>query len=71
MAGLIEHHRKELERLAVDLCRLDATIKLFTLEINLRALRAKSFFSTHAGERKAGFVGQVAALSLPDASFVR
>jgi hypothetical protein len=29
MAGLIEHHRKEMGRLATDLAHLDATLKLF------------------------------------------
>jgi hypothetical protein len=33
MAGLIEHHRKEMGRLAVDLAYLDATLKLFSPEI--------------------------------------
>jgi len=33
MAGLIEHHRKEMGRLAVDLAHLDATLKLFSPEI--------------------------------------
>jgi hypothetical protein len=41
MAGLIEHHRKEMGRLAVDLAHLDATLKLFSPEIDLRTLRAK------------------------------
>ena len=41
MAGLIEHHRKEMGRLAVDLAHLDATVKLFSPEIDLRTLRAK------------------------------
>jgi len=41
MAGLIEHHRKERGRLAVDLAHLDATLKLFSPEIDLRTLRAK------------------------------
>ena len=41
MAGLIEQHRKEMGRLAVDLAHLDATLKLFSPEIDLRTLRAK------------------------------
>ena len=41
MAGLIEHHRKEMGRLATDLAHLDATLKLFSPEIDLRTLRAK------------------------------
>jgi hypothetical protein len=42
MAGLIEQHRKEMGRLAVDLAHLDATLKLFSPEIDLRTLRAKA-----------------------------
>ncbi len=41
MAGLIEQHRKEMGRLATDLAHLDATLKLFSPEIDLRTLRAK------------------------------
>ena len=41
MAGLIDHHRKEMVRLAGDLTHLDATLKLFSPEIDLRTLRAK------------------------------
>lgn len=41
IAGLIEHHRKELGHLASVLGHLDATLKLFAPEINLRTLRVK------------------------------
>jgi len=41
LAGLIEHHRKEMGRLADDLAHLDATLKLFSPEIDLRTIRAK------------------------------
>jgi hypothetical protein len=41
MAGLIEHHQKEMGRLADDLAHLDATLKLFSPEIDLRTIRAK------------------------------
>jgi hypothetical protein len=41
MAGLIEHHRKEMARLVGDLAHLDATLKLFAPELDLRTLRAK------------------------------
>jgi hypothetical protein len=41
MAGLIEHHKKEMGRLADDLAHLDATLKLFSPEIDLRTIRAK------------------------------
>ena len=41
LAGLIEHHRKEMGRLADDLAHLDATLKLFSPEIDLRTIRTK------------------------------
>ena len=41
LAGLIEHHRKEVGRLADDLAHLDATLKLFSPEIDLRTIRTK------------------------------
>ena len=41
MAGLIEHHKKETDRLRGELNHLDATIKLFAPEIDVRSLRAK------------------------------
>ncbi|EXI69848.1 MAG: hypothetical protein AW08_00341 [Candidatus Accumulibacter adjunctus] len=42
LAGLIEHHRKEMGRLADDLARLDATLNLFSTEIDLRTIRIKA-----------------------------
>lgn len=42
MAGLIEHHQKEVARLAGDLAHVDATIKLFAPEIDLRTMRVKT-----------------------------
>lgn len=41
MAGLVEHHKKEMVRLVGVLGHLDATIKLFAPEIDLRTMRAK------------------------------
>lgn len=41
IAGVIEHHRKEMERLAGDLAHVDATIRLFAPELDLRTLRPK------------------------------
>jgi len=41
IAGLIEHHRKEMVRLAGNMAHLDATLKLFVPEIDLRTLRVK------------------------------
>lgn len=43
IAGLIEHHKKEIARLAADLTHLDATLKLFAPEIDHRALRPKTY----------------------------
>lgn len=42
MAGLIEHHQKAIARLAADLMHVDATIKLFSPEVDLRTVRAKT-----------------------------
>ena len=42
MAGLIEHHQKAIARLAADLTHVDATIKLFSPEVDLRTVRAKN-----------------------------
>lgn len=41
LAGLIQHHRTEIERAAADLKHLDATLKLFSPNIDLRTIRAK------------------------------
>lgn len=41
MAGLIQHFQSEITRIAGDLRHLDATIKLFAPEIDLRSVRAK------------------------------
>jgi len=42
LAGLIEHQQKEMGRLADDLAHLDATLRLFSPEIDLRTIRAKA-----------------------------
>ena len=42
LVGLIEHQQKEMARLADDLAHLDATLKLFSPEIDLRTIRAKA-----------------------------
>ncbi|EXI92366.1 MAG: hypothetical protein AW12_00662 [Candidatus Accumulibacter sp. BA-94] len=42
LAALIEHHRKEMGRLADDLAHLDATLKLFSPEIDLRTIRIQA-----------------------------
>jgi len=57
IAGLIEHHSKEMGRLASQMAHLDATLKLFAPELDLRTLRAKqhrtrnSYFRPGHGQR--------------------
>jgi hypothetical protein len=41
LAGLIQFHQAEIERVAADLKHLDATLKLFAPEIDLRTLGSK------------------------------
>jgi hypothetical protein len=41
MAGLIDHHQKQIVQLAADLGHLDATLKLFAPDMDLRTLRPK------------------------------
>ena len=48
LAGIIQFHRTEIERVAADLKHLDATIKLFSPEIDLRSLGAKRMTSSSA-----------------------
>jgi len=43
LAGLIDHHRKELERLDGALAHIDATIKLFSPEYDLRGIKRKQY----------------------------
>lgn len=43
LAGLAEHHAQELDRLDADLKHLDAAIKLFDPEMDLRTLPPKRF----------------------------
>ena len=38
-AGLLDHHQKEIERITADLRHLDATIKIFSPEFDLRSVR--------------------------------
>ena len=42
LAGQIQHHQTLIQRLAADLGPLDATIKLFAPEIDLRTVRARA-----------------------------
>jgi monoamine oxidase len=48
LAGIIQFHRAEIERIAADLKHLDATIKLFSPKIDLRSLGAKRVTSSSA-----------------------
>lgn len=41
MAGLIAHQQKEIDRLESNLSHLDATLKLFAPEMDMRSLRPK------------------------------
>jgi hypothetical protein len=41
LAGLIEHHMQEIRRLDADLKHLDATLKLFAPDFDLRSLGVK------------------------------
>ena len=43
LAGLIEHHQKAIDRIAADLSHVDATIKLFSPQTDLRTLRPKEY----------------------------
>ena len=42
LAGLIEHHRREIEHLGADLAHVGATLNLFAPELDLRSFRAKA-----------------------------
>lgn len=41
LAGLVKHYQTEISRIAGDLNHIDAAIKLFSPEFDLRTLRAK------------------------------
>lgn len=41
MAGLMAHHQQEIDKLASSLSHLDATLKLFAPEMDMRSLRPK------------------------------
>ncbi len=49
LAGLIQFHRTEIERVSSDLKHLDATLKLFDPAIDLRSLGAKRVTSSRSG----------------------
>ncbi len=42
LAGLIDHHQKEIARIGDDLRHVDATIKIFAPDMNLRGVRSKA-----------------------------
>ncbi|WP_036244164.1 hypothetical protein [Methylobacter tundripaludum] len=41
LAGLVQHYQSEISRIAGDLGHIDATIKLFSPEFDLRTVRTK------------------------------
>ncbi len=43
LAGLVAHHQQEIGRLEVDLQHLDAAIKLFAPEYDLRGIKRKQY----------------------------
>lgn len=43
LAGLVAHHQQEIGRLEVDLQHLDAAIKLFAPEYDLRSIKGKQY----------------------------
>lgn len=43
LAGLIDHHQQEAARLVNDLVHVDATIKLFSPELNLGTIKTKQY----------------------------
>ena len=43
LAGLVAHHQQQIARLGCELQHLDATIKLFAPDIDLRTLRPKEY----------------------------
>lgn len=43
LAGLLEHHQNEIQRLSADLGHIDATLKLFDPKIDLRTIRTKNY----------------------------
>lgn len=45
LAGLLAHHRQEIDRLEADLNHLDATIRLFAPGYNLGGIRKKQYRS--------------------------
>ena len=49
LAGLIQFHQAAIERIATDLQHLDATLKLFAPEIDLRSLGVKRVRKSSVG----------------------
>lgn len=51
IAGQIEHHQDALRQLIIDLDHLDATLRLFSPDIELEAIKPKRPRPKHAAER--------------------
>ena len=49
LAGLIKYHRNEIERVTQDLKHLDATLKIFSPDIDLRTLTPKRICKGNLG----------------------
>lgn len=43
LAGLMQHYQAEISRIGFDLKHLDATIKLFDPDFDLRTVRSKEY----------------------------
>ena len=74
LSGLVAHHRQEVARLQADLQHLDATIKLFEPDFNLKSIKSKQvqqrsqYFERGEGQRLVlealRLIGQPALLSV-------
>jgi hypothetical protein len=74
LSGLVAHHRQEVARLQADLQHLDATIKLFEPDFNLKSIKSKQvrqrsqYFERGEGQRlvleSLRLIGQPALLSV-------
>lgn len=43
LGGMVEHHRKEIDKIETFLTHIDATIRVFAPEIDLRTMKPKAF----------------------------
>ncbi len=66
LAGLIQFHRTEIKRVASDLQHLDATLKLFAPETDLRSLGSKRVNSSRVSGLKGFDAGAFLGYVLED-----